>query len=144
VATLTDIPELHRKHAEKIPEDVLTRLTPEEARYRCAHAAEILQTAGNQQAEHYRYLHSHARKILRSEPVAEHVLERRRLGELETSAPSHEVHSAWHTARREHSEAHAYPPALTAAVDQVFLGRMVLGDPELATVAEAAVRRVKQ
>jgi hypothetical protein len=111
---------------------------------RCAHAADIFQTAGSQQAEHYRYLHSHARLVLRSEPVAEHVLERKRLGDLETSAPSPEIRRAWHAARREHSEAHAYPPGLEDAVDQVFLGRLILGDPGLATVAEAAVKRVRQ
>jgi hypothetical protein len=145
VAKLTDLKdEAHRRLAEKhIPADVLNRLSPEELRYRVRHCRQVMQRADTLPAETCRALHAHARKMLKSDPVAEYFIEQQRRAELASNV-SAEMRAGYHEMVRHHKEAHDYPPGLANAVNQTLLGKPVIDDPELATVAEAAVRRVKQ
>src|SRR5258706_11580086 len=126
----------HRRLAEKrIPADLLARLHPAELLYRVKHSRKVMDTADTLPAESCRIHHAHVRKMLRSEPAADHILEQQRLRELEAASPSHDSRRAWRDALIEREEAHAYPPGLLEAVEMCFLGRPVLGDPETSAVA---------
>jgi hypothetical protein len=99
-----------------------------------------MQRADTLPAESCRALYAHARKMLRSDPVAEYIVEQRRRNQLASDAPA-EVRPDYRAMARHHKDAHEYPPGLEAAADYTLLGKRVLGDAELAAVADAAVKR---
>jgi hypothetical protein len=152
MALISHLPAQYQGMAENwIPPGVLSKLSPAELLYRCKYAAEVRRRAKDQPPEQYRHLHAHARKVLGSESVADYIKEQRRFGELERNASArieqdadgnpYSIAGIWREARRKHADDNVYPPGLETAADMTLLGKPVLGDPELAAVAEAAVNQ---
>jgi hypothetical protein len=135
MARVEDVPVHHRKHAAKVPASMLKRLSAAELRYRCAHVAALTDRANSLPVPESRLaLHEHARKILRSDPVAEYVEEHKRRNELLRGAPGHLFHT-YQEMMLDHRDSHEHPPGLVAATEKHLLGQPIIGDAELATVA---------
>jgi hypothetical protein len=132
VAKITDAPADHWRHAEKIPGDILARLSRAELRARCAEMARLHQVAETAQAEHYRYLHARARQVARSLPVGEYIYRKRELAHR-ISGAGWELARVYREAARQLKEDNRYPDGLEGAVDEAFLGRPTT--PETAEIA---------
>src|SRR5258708_40277749 len=133
----TDVRETDREHAKVVPADVLDRLCPAELRLRCSHADEISRRSASQPPEQFRHLTAHARKLLKSMPAAEYVVECKRLSDL-TSSATGDVWTALNLKRRAYVDAHVYSPGLIDSIDRLLRGDYVL-DRDLADTATACI-----
>jgi hypothetical protein len=145
MATLDQLKDADERSfaARMIPADVLSRLSIAELRYRTRHGRHLINRAREVPVrESQQALSAHAAKIMASEPAVDHIHKRMRHQALADGAPSH-LWGAYFDMVRTHRGAHDYPPGLLAACNQVLEGRPVVGDPELAAVAEACVNHAR-
>jgi transposase len=139
MATVNDVPIQHRGLAGKIPLKVLARLSRAELVYRVKHAKQLHDAAAKHPVpESALAVRDHAARILEAEPAAEYVETHRKHNERLQAAPAH-LQWEYRAMMQEHKEAHEYPPGLVAAIERTLLGQAVIGDNELAAVAEASV-----
>jgi len=143
MAKLEDLTEpAHRSLAQSfIKPELLARLSKAELRLRVKAAKAILDRAVGLPQESHLALHQHARKILRAEPVVDYWEELGRRTQMALNAPA-AVRLEYRALVDTYEAASEYPAGLLHAVEQVLLGKNVV-DPELRTVAEAAIAHAK-
>jgi hypothetical protein len=122
VAKVTDVPVAHWRHAERVPSDILDRLSAAELRLRCAEMARLQKVAEDAAGEHHRYLHAHALKVARSLPVVEYITKLKHLNERSGDG-DYEMRQANYEMRRNLKDSNHYPSCLTGDVDRAILGR---------------------
>jgi hypothetical protein len=149
MAHVNDAPALHRKHAAKVPADVLDRLTAGELRARCRHAHSYEEKAGSEgDPAQFRYLRMHQRKILAALPAVEVIHEAQRLNEVAADSPAqlrcdeagnnYSIRGAVMEKRRRLLEENPLPPGLHDAIERAMLGRST-GYPDLDALALACI-----